>query len=131
MRLIVGKVTLRDMQFYHIRRMMIDDSTTKNTRLTDSNKFFSASRDFLGGLPAFFHGLFAAKPQFLRQRQLSKIFAAADQLSRQLRGLTTASLPPLAHFSGMLPTANCIFVMLHLLPCSMYCHLISFYTAAS
>jgi len=28
-------VTLRDMQFYRIRRMMIDDSATKNTRLLD------------------------------------------------------------------------------------------------
>jgi len=56
-RLIVGKVTLRDMQFYRIRRMMIDDSTTKNTRLADSNKFFSASRDFLGGLLAIFSRL--------------------------------------------------------------------------
>jgi len=35
-RLIVGKVTLRDTQFYRIRRMMIDDSTVKNTRLLDT-----------------------------------------------------------------------------------------------
>jgi len=28
-RLIIGKVALRVMQFYSIRRMMIDDSTTK------------------------------------------------------------------------------------------------------
>jgi len=34
-RLIVGKVTLRDMQFYRIRRMVINYSTTKNTRLLD------------------------------------------------------------------------------------------------
>jgi len=39
--------------------MTIDDSTTKNTRLTDSNKFFSASRDFLGGLPAIFFAAYS------------------------------------------------------------------------
>jgi len=33
----------------------------------DSNKFFSASRDFLSGLVAFFRGLFAAKPRFPRR----------------------------------------------------------------
>jgi len=33
--IVLEKVTLRDMQFYRIRRVTTDDSTTKNTRLLD------------------------------------------------------------------------------------------------
>ena len=55
---------------------------------TDSNKFFSASRDFLGGLVAIFFAAYSGyKPRFSRRRRLSKIFAADDRLGRRHRGL--------------------------------------------